>query len=76
MKERKEIIFTAAHQNMGLNRLLKTLEYVKKNISSLTAKVVAGARQRSNRDCFKAILTIPNVGEFFAWQILTDLLEC
>ena len=75
-KENNEIIFTAAHQNMGLGRLLKTLEFVKKNISSLTAEVVAGARQRSTRVCFKAILKIPNVGEFFAWQILTDLLEC
>ena len=75
-KENNEIIFTAAHQNMGLVRLLKTLEFVKKNISSLTAEVVAGARKRSNRDCFRAILKIPNVGDFFAWQILTDLLEC
>ena len=76
MKENNETIFTAAHQNMGLNRLLETLEFVKKNISSLAAKVVAGARRRSNRDCFKAILTIPNVWGFFALQILTDLLEC
>ena len=46
LKERKETIFTTAHQNMGLNRLLKTLKFVKKNISSLTAKVVAGAQSR------------------------------
>ena len=78
LKKRKnnKIIFTAAHQNMGLDRLLQTLEFVKKNISGLTAEVVAGARQRSTRVCFQAILKIPNVGEFFAWQILTDLLEC
>ena len=62
MKERKEnieIIFTAAHQNMDLNRLLQTLEFVQK-------KVVAGAKERSNQECFKAILTILNVGKFFA----------
>ena len=75
-KENHETIFTAAHQSMGLNRLLQTLEFVQKNISGLSEKVVAGAKARSNRDSFKAILTIPNVGEFFAWQILADLLEC
>ena len=67
---------TLAHQNMGLSRLLQTLEFVKKNISGLMTEVVAGSWQRSTRICFKAILKIPNVGEFFAWQILTDLLEC
>ena len=79
MKERKEnneIIFTATHQNMGLNRFLQTLKFVHKNISHLTEKVVAGAKERSNQECFKAILTILNVGEFFAWQILVDLQEC
>ena len=79
LKEKKEsgtTIFTAAHQNMGLSRLLKTFEYVKKNISSLTSQVITGAHEKSSRKSFKAILTIPNVGDFFAWQILTDLLEC
>ena len=51
-------------------------QFVKKNLSSLTNEVITGARERSNKLCFKAILTIPNVGDFFAWQILTDLLEC
>ena len=51
-KENSETIFTAAHQTVGLNRLLQTLEFVKKNISSLTKQVVAGAKRRSNRECF------------------------
>ena len=79
LQERKEngvIIFTAAHQNMGFARLTKTLEYVKKNISSLTSDVIVGAQRRSSKSCFKTVLSIPNVGDFFAWQILTDLLEC
>ena len=47
-KENNETIFTAAHQNIGLNRLLQTLEFVQKKISSLTEKVVAGTKERSN----------------------------
>ena len=47
-------------------RLLQTLKYVKKNLSSLTNKVITGARERSNKLGFKTILTIPNVGDFFA----------
>ena len=75
-KENNEIIFTAAHQNMGLGRLLKTLEFVKKNISSLTAEVVAGARQRSTRVCFKAILKIQYVGELNSFPGRSSLTCC
>ena len=78
LKKRKnnEIIFTATNKNMGHNRLFKTLDFVTNNISSLTTGVVAGSRQKSTRDSFKAIQKIPKVGDFFAWQIRTDLLEC
>ena len=31
---------------------------------------------RSLKMCQTVALTIPNVGDFFAWQILCDLLEC
>ena len=57
-KENNETMFTAAHQNMGLH---KTLEFVKKNISSVTTKVVAGARQTSNRACFCLVTRAPNI---------------
>ena len=37
---------------------------------------VTAAKRRSNKSCQDIILRIPNVGAFFAWQILCDLLEC
>ena len=72
----KVVIFTAAHQNMGFRRLMDTFSYLAKNIDKLTYNVVKGANHRSTKECQEAILKIPNVGAFFAWQILCDLLEC
>ena len=70
-------IFTAAHQVMGYERLVKdSLVYSRKNITKLASNVVSAANKRSMRDCHDAIMKIPNVGPFFAWQILCDLLEC
>ena len=70
------MIFTAAHQNMGFDRLLRTFDYVKKNVKNLTTEIVRAAKQRSNKSCQTILLKIPNCGNFFAWQILCDLLEC
>ena len=69
------MIFTAAHQNMGYSRLMTTFDFLQKNINLLTSNVVAAAKKRSTKACQDAILKIPNVGPFFAWQILCDLLE-
>ena len=74
-KNAGEVIFTAAHQNMGFDRLLKTLTYVKKNCASLTSRVIEAAERKSLKMAHKRLLTLPNVGPFFAWQILCDLLE-
>ena len=74
-KSEKAVLFTAAHQNMGFDRLMTTFEYLQKNINSLSSNVVVAAKKRSTKACQDAILKIPNVGPFFAWQILCDLLE-
>ena len=70
-----EVTFTSAHQNMGYDRLLKTLHFVKKNTKNLATQVIKGAEARSLRMAHRALLEIPNIGAFFAWQILCDLLE-
>ena len=44
-------IFTAAHQNMGMTRLLNTFDFARKNIKSLASKVVKFAHERSLRQC-------------------------
>ena len=75
-KKEGSVIFTAAHQNMGFDRLMRTFDYVKKNIKSLSSKLVSAAHKRSLKMCQTVALTIPNIGDFFAWQILRDLLEC
>ena len=75
MREDQETIFTAAHQNMGFDRLMATFKHVRANLGDIAAKVVRGAEARSLRRVLEAIQSIPNVGGFFAWQILCDLLE-
>jgi len=68
-------VFTAAHQNMGLRRLLGTFEFVTKNIKKLAADIAKHAKNRSLRGVNEVLLSIINVGGFFSWQILCDLLE-
>jgi len=73
-----KIIFTAAHQNMGLEKYLKTMSFVAKesNINALSRKLRIAAENRNLKDCNQVLLSINNVGPFFAWQVLCDLLEC
>ena len=40
------VIFTAAHQNMGFDRLMRTFDFVKKNLKNLTTKLVSAAQNR------------------------------
>ena len=72
-KKEGSVIFTAAHQVMGFDRLMKTIEYLKKNVKNLSSKLVSAAQKRSLKMCQTVLLTIPNVGDFFAWQILCDI---
>ena len=77
-KRRSEglVIFTAAHQNNGFSRLMLSCQFLKDNISKLSSDLVAAAKKRSLKMCFEVVRTIPYVGDFFANQILCDLLEC
>jgi len=73
-------IFTEAHQNNGIDRLMKTFDYLEKNISKLASELVTAAEKKSNAKtpseiCFDTIKKIPFVGNFFANQILCDLQE-
>jgi len=67
-----EVIFTSAHQNMGLNRFCDTMKEVLKNIDEFTNKIVGSD---SLEDCFDTLKSITNIGDFFAWQICCDFLE-
>merc|ERR1719186_1980140 len=74
-KERNETIFTSAHQSMGFDRYLNSIEYLRVNLDSLTDTIFRAAEDRSLARCFHTLTSIPNVGNFLAWQVLCDLLE-
>ena len=42
-KDSGVVIFTAAHQNMGYDRLMKTFEYVKNNVKKMATEIVAAS---------------------------------
>lgn len=67
-----EVIFTSAHQNMGLNRFCDTIKEVLQMINEFTQNVVDA---ESLEDCFFLLKSITNIGPFFAWQICCDFLE-
>ena len=71
----ESIIFTRAHQNNGLERYFKTMEFVKSNLSSMAKELQEAAKERSVKKCFFIIKEVPGVGKFMSWQILCDLLE-
>ena len=75
LKDEGSTIFTAAHQNMGFDRLMVTFKYVRQNIKVLSRQVVEAAEGRSLKKIQEVFQSIPNVGGFFAWQMLCDLLE-
>ena len=76
MSKNKEVIFTAAHQIMGKERYIQTMtEFWKDGGAKL--KVLSNKISNANdlESCVKIICTIRNVGKFFAWQVVCDLLE-
>ena len=75
MKDEGSTIFTAAHQNMGFDRLMTTFKHTRQNIKSIARRVVEAAEKRSLKQIQEVFQSIPNVGGFFAWQMLCDLLE-
>jgi len=75
LEGQESIIFTRAHQNNGLERYFKTMEFVKANLTSMAKELQNAAKERSLETCFFIIKDVPGVGKFMSWQILCDLLE-
>ncbi|XP_023344067.1 uncharacterized protein LOC111713446 isoform X2 [Eurytemora carolleeae] len=65
-------VFTSVHQNMGWERYMQTVCFCQKNILKLCDQLRSSSVLE---ECFAVIKSIPNVGSFFAWQILCDLTE-
>lgn len=84
-KSQGRIVFTMAHIVVGFERYMATLKLLGENDARLLQQVGKEILQcclDGEKDgicalerCFKAVKTIRNVGNFFAWQIICDLLE-
>lgn len=74
------VMFTSAYQNMGYDRLIQTVESLKKNnasaIKDLAKNLIKAARVGDLKRCTNDIQRIHNVGNFLAWQVTCDLMEC
>uniref|UniRef100_A0A6S8VZA2 5-hmdU DNA kinase helical domain-containing protein n=1 Tax=Ditylum brightwellii TaxID=49249 RepID=A0A6S8VZA2_9STRA len=79
MKKENTTIFTGAHQVMGYQRFIETMNLLlvknQSMLQSLSKEICVNATQRNVKGCFEAIQKINNVGKFFAWQVTCDLLE-
>jgi len=69
---KREKPFTAAHQVMGLDKLMDTIEFVLKNKEKISRDLKAA---KSLEKCFLIFQEINNIGGFLAWQITADLSE-
>lgn len=58
---------------MGWTRCEGTLRSIRDNLAKLTSNLQGYS---TLEECFNELKGIPNVGNFFAWQILCDLTEC
>ncbi len=78
--EGKHSIFTGAHQNVGHRRYIETLESLQENNCALLHGIMHQIKNASAAGdlecCTKAVQRIINVGQFFAWQITCDIMEC
>jgi hypothetical protein len=70
--DKKVPVFTSAHQNSGLRRYLDTLHGLR---TKLGEYCTALRQCESLEACYNEVKKLPNVGAFFAWQILCDLIE-
>jgi hypothetical protein len=72
----KEIVFTGAHQNMGKDRYLATIESLWQNDGAFVKELASQISTSPDLEsCYDIVLQVNNVGKFFAWQVVCDLLE-
>ena len=66
------MIFAHAHINMGRERLKTCLDDLSNKIEDITTNLLTAATLEECVDVFRAF---HNIKDFFAWQIVCDLLE-
>jgi hypothetical protein len=70
--KKKVAVFTSAHQNSGLKRYIETLQGLSTDLDKYCARL---RKSKNMESCFYEVKKLPNVGNFFAWQIMCDLIE-
>ncbi|KAL3776597.1 hypothetical protein HJC23_005797 [Cyclotella cryptica] len=72
----EETVFTGAHQTVGKDRYLHTMNSLWENdgafVKELAVQISTAADIKS---CYSSVLRVKNVGKFLAWQVVCDLIE-
>jgi len=79
LHDRKKIIFTPAYQVMGIRRYIETMDNLLDADSivlrKLTRKICDAGNCGDIEKCTNAIKYLPNIGSFYSWQVICDLME-
>lgn len=72
-------IFSGAHQVMGYERYVNTISGLladdSRQLMDLVRQLQAAGEEGDLKECTEIIQSVQNVGPFYAWQIVCDLLE-
>jgi hypothetical protein len=70
------VVFTSAHQNMGKDRYLATMNSLWENDGKLVKDMASDLSDaRDLKSCYNVLRQVNNVGKFLAWQVVCDLVE-
>ena len=77
--DKNKKVFTDAHMTGGMKPFLNAMSGLRKGNGSQVQKVsreILECLQNNNLEgCFEAVKNINGVGNFFAWQVVCDLME-
>lgn len=72
IKRKREKVFTNAHQALSIEKVENTYHYCLKNLEELTRKLL---ESNDLEEAFHLIKGIDNLGDFYAYQIVCDMVE-
>jgi len=72
IKQKRVKVFTNAHQALSIEKVEDTYNYCIKNLEELTRKLL---ESNDLEEAFHLIKGIDNLGDFYAYQIVCDMVE-
>jgi len=72
IKRKREKVFTNAHQALSIEKVEDTYDYCLENLEELTNKLL---ESNDLEEAFHLIKGIDNLGDFYAYQIVCDMVE-